>query len=247
MTKLYLTNYARKKLRYYVELCEDEISGFGKLDVKIIDGDRYLVMTDLVIFKQVCTAAHSTIDDEALGKFLYEQTKAGEDLSKWKIWWHSHAKMDAFFSSIDTATIEKSTEFPYLVSLVSNHEGDIVARLDLFDPVRHTEDLSVEILPEEDNELKDLCEKEIQEKVTLRPYHQRSIEEPQRIPHHQFIQGSKKWRKLKASKRALTSGDPGYDFDTAEWDTDLGAFVNYQTSTSKDNKTFITQQSIKSK
>lgn len=248
MTKLYLTSYARQKLRYFVDLCEDEISGFGKLEVKVENGERYLIVTDFIIIKQVCSGAHSTMDEESMGKFLYEITKSGEDLSKWKVWWHSHAKMTAFFSGTDTGTIDKSTEFPYLVSLVSNHNGDIIARLDIFDPLRHHETLEVVVLSEENEELKALCQKEIDEKVSKSPertypqmgYHSGKSYHQELAP----MEGSKRFRKLKKKIGCLTRGDEGYDFDSAEWDTQLGQFVNYlppkpPISTSNDKETSI--------
>lgn len=258
MTKLYLTQHARQKLRYYVEQCKEEISGFGKLEVSVVEGVRYFIMTDLVIFTQVCTGAHSMIDDDALGKFLYEKTKAGEDLTKWKIWWHSHATMTAFFSGTDTGTIEKSTEFPYLISLVTNHAGDIKCRLDVFDPIRYHEDLQVETLPEENEELKLLCAKEIEQKVTTsrdiipqrynsHDNHNMGYGSHFRSVHREVPkEGSKRWRKLKHQKQCLTRGDPGYDFDTAEFDVDLEEFVNYKNkkpiSTSNGNRTSIIPQ-----
>lgn len=160
--KVYVQSKAYKKFRYFIDLCETEISGLGKVE-KI--GNR-LVVTDFQIFKQVVSGAHSDIDDDALAAFLYEMTVAKEDLSKWRVWWHSHAAMAVFFSGTDTNTIDRSVEFPWLVSIVGNHDGDIKARIDVFEPIRCTEDLVVEIIEDEDPALKELCLKEIKEKVT---------------------------------------------------------------------------------
>lgn len=264
MNKLYLTAHAHRKLKYFVNLCPQEISGFGKLEIQVIEGVKYFMMTDLEIFKQVCTSAHSTIDDDAMGKFLYDMTVKGEDLSKWKIWWHSHAKMKAFFSGTDTGTIDQSTEFPYLISLVSNHEGELVSRLDVFDPIRHHVDLQVEVLQDEDDELKALCQKEIDEKVTLevpRPNYSHNYKEGAGFRTNQEItpsekhqsqfgpeKGTKRWRKLKKSKGVITMGDPDFDWEDplSFWDTDLQCFaIKKQTSTSKDNKTSTTHVNSK--
>ncbi len=162
-TILYITQTARKKLRYYVDQCEDEISGLGKVK-KVSPG--VFVFYDLEIFEQVVSAAHSTIDEEALGKFMYEKTKAKEKLSEYRVWWHSHAAMKTFWSGTDNGTIDKSVEFPWLISLVTNHAGDLLARLDLFDPVRVTEqEITVTVIEDEDPELKAQCLKEIELKV----------------------------------------------------------------------------------
>lgn len=168
--KLFLTKFAHQKLRYYVEQCEPEISGFGKVEKMVVNGTRCFVVTDLEIFNQTVSAAHSTMDDDALAKFLFEKTKAGEDLSLWKLWWHSHAKMNSFFSTTDTGTIDKSTEFPILISLVTNHKDEKVARMDIHDPFRAFINMEVVVLEEENEELKLQCAKEIKDKVKTFSY-----------------------------------------------------------------------------
>lgn len=166
MRELYLSKRAYLKMKYYVTQCEEEISGLGKVETEVIDGVRIFLVTDLEIFKQEVTAAHSTIDDDALAKFQYDVMQKGENPADYKLWWHSHAKMDVFFSTTDTATIDKSREFNYLISLVTNHEMEFHARIDTYDPIRAFEELKVVILEDEDEELKAACKKEIQEKVT---------------------------------------------------------------------------------
>ena len=160
--KVYIERKAYRKFRYFIDICEDEISGFGK----VVKRDGRLIVTDFQIFKQSVSGAHSDMDEDALASFLYEQIKAGESMSEWRVWWHSHARMAAFFSQTDTGTIDRSNEFPWLISLVGNHDGDLKARIDVFDPIRCEEEIEVEVIEEEDPELKALCEKEIKEKVT---------------------------------------------------------------------------------
>lgn len=160
--KIYFLKSAYQKMRYYVSLCEDEISGLGKIE----EQNGKLVVTDVQIFKQVVSGAHSDLDDDALAEFLFEKTKNGDDLAKWRLWWHSHAKMNVFFSGTDTNTIDTSTEFPWLISVVTNHKNEILARYDTYKPYRLTENLLVEILEDENLALKEECKKEIEEKVS---------------------------------------------------------------------------------
>lgn len=163
--KLFINHTAWQKIYYYVAECEDEISGLGK--VLFDDKTGNITVTDVEIFEQNVSGGHSDIEPEALAKFLYEKTKAGEDLSEWRLWWHSHASMETFFSQTDTDTIDGSTEFDWLVSLVTNHKHEVLARFDLFRPFRLTNaDIKVEILEDEDNEVRKQCVKEIEEKVT---------------------------------------------------------------------------------
>jgi hypothetical protein len=163
--KVQLTAYASEKMRHYVDNCKGEVSGMGKVE---IDGDTFII-TDCTIFEQIVSGAHTNIETEALAKFQVEMIKAGEDLGKWTLWWHSHASMKVFWSGTDKATIDNSTEFQYMLSLVTNHDRDILARVDTYSPIRMTQDnLDVYIQENEDEELKEKCLAELKAKVSER-------------------------------------------------------------------------------
>lgn len=159
--RIELTPYAREKLYHYIDLCPGEVSGMGRITY----ADDVFTVHDLTIFEQTASGAHSDIEIEALARFQMEKVKAGEDLSEWRLWFHSHAGMKTFFSGTDMATINSSTEFPWMVSLVSNHDHDYSARLDVFQPFRLHTDLEVYEQITESAELKKEIEKEIAEKV----------------------------------------------------------------------------------
>jgi proteasome lid subunit RPN8/RPN11 len=164
--KLQIEKLAWDKMMAFTDLCPDEISGLGKVVVRLGN----LVVTDVAIFEQRVSAAHSNIETGALAKFQEERIRAGESMKDWVFWWHSHAHMTAFFSGTDTGTIETSTEFPYLVSLVTNKKHDKVARLDVYQPVRLNTTLDVEILDEINPEIRTACQTEIDAKVTRPSY-----------------------------------------------------------------------------
>lgn len=149
------------KIMAYTTLCPTEISGLGK--VSNVDGE--LVVNDVAIFEQRASGAHSTITTEALAKFQTERVLAGESMKEWCFWWHSHANMGVFFSKTDTDTIEGSTEFPWLVSLVVNKKHEHKARLDVFVPINLFIELEVKILEVPNEEVKAICQKEIDEKI----------------------------------------------------------------------------------
>lgn len=140
--RLLIETEAWHKIQYYVDTCKTEVSGLGKV---VKRGDDFVV-TDVKIFEQTVSGAHSDIEAQALATFQYELVKAGENPADWVLWWHSHAKMEVFFSGRDTDTIDQSTDFRYMVSLVTNHKHELKARIDVFDPCRMYTDLPVEIL-----------------------------------------------------------------------------------------------------
>ena len=119
------------KLKYFVDIADGEISGMAK-SVYDEENDE-IIVEDLIIFEQECTAATTDISDESMAKFLFELSKNGEDPSHWNLWWHSHADMDVFWSGTDDATIQEHIGTnDYLISLVANKKGELKARLDVF-------------------------------------------------------------------------------------------------------------------
>lgn len=148
-------------MKYFTEHCDKEISGLGK--VKYIN-DK-LVIYDAEIFKQKVSDIHSTLDVDILAIFLNEKLVKKENIKDYKVWWHSHAGMKAYFSPVDEKTIDQSTEFDYLVSIVMNKYEENEIRLDIFRPTRLTIPLKLQILLEDNKHIEQQCKKEIKEKV----------------------------------------------------------------------------------
>lgn len=163
MSVLKIEQSAWQKILAFVDNVDGEISGLGK--VRVVDGD--LIVPDVAIFRQEVSGAHSNIETKALAEFQAERVKAGESMKEWVLWWHSHANMGVFFSGTDTNTIEKSTEFPFLVSLVTNKRHETKARLDVYAPIHLMCDLMVEILHDKHNPYTELCKQEIAQKVSI--------------------------------------------------------------------------------
>ena len=168
--KILFKGSAFAKFRAYVHGIDYEISGFGKITKQ----DDLLIVEDVKIFKQTVTGGNTVMDRQALAKFWDELIVAGEDIGKWKLWWHSHVHMAASFSGTDYATIDEfDTELPednWMLSIVTNKEGVITPQIDVFQPIRCT----IKNVPYD----VDMSEKiepinvlpEIEEKVTIVSY-----------------------------------------------------------------------------
>lgn len=134
--KVMFTAEAFKKFRAYVDGIEYEISGFGKVEKR----DKDLWVTDIKIFDQLVTSSHTEMDARALAKFFDDLLVAGEDPVNWKLWWHSHVEMPAFFSATDDATIDEfDTEEPienWMLSIVTNKRNLAFAQVNVFQPIR---------------------------------------------------------------------------------------------------------------
>lgn len=164
--KCIITKKAYLKMKYFVEECNDEISGFGKVkQYKDEDLEDIFKIYDIEILKQTVTGASAIIDEETIAKFLYQKTKRNIKTSVYRVWWHSHATMGSFFSVTDDTTINQSTEFPYLISIVSNHKHEIKARIDIFSPIRISQIIELIVEEDDDEELRKKCIKDIEKKV----------------------------------------------------------------------------------
>lgn len=141
--KLIIPPAVERKLHAYVKAVEGEIAGMGEIEVR---EDGNLWVTDVTIYDQEVTGGTADLSSEALAHFQTDLVKRGESPKNWYLWWHSHAGMAAFFSTTDTGTIETSTEFDHVVSLVVNKRRERKARLDTHFPFRITvTDLPIEI------------------------------------------------------------------------------------------------------
>src|SRR3990167_1996880 len=88
--KLLIERAAHEKIRAYTELCADEISGLGK--VRVENGD--FIVSDVAIFTQTVSSAHSTIDPKALPEFQTERVKAGESKARINVYQPVHLYAD---------------------------------------------------------------------------------------------------------------------------------------------------------
>jgi hypothetical protein len=158
-----------QKLRAYTLATKHEIGGMAK--IKRDEKGEIFTIEDLRIFEQVVSGGNVILDYKSQSKFYNELMEQNEDISMWRLWWHSHNTMEAFWSTTDEATIEDSdTENEkdnWSLSLVTNHAGDMVFRCDVFKPLRITvENIPYEILYD-DAQIEDEVFKDIVEKVRV--------------------------------------------------------------------------------
>jgi len=158
-----------KKLRAYVEGIDYEISGFGKIELS--DKKNEILVKDIKIFRQEVSNGHTVMKKKFLAKFFDQLMKSGEDLRYWKLWWHSHASMETFWSNTDVNTIEDfDNEMPqdnWMLSLVTNYEAEMKIRLDIFAPIRCTINKIGWDISLDDFQLEREVENEIIEKVKI--------------------------------------------------------------------------------
>jgi len=142
--KLIIPKEIEAKIHAYVMSVPSEIAGMGKIAVSP-DGSTTTV-EEVMIYEQEVTGATADLSPQAIAKWQSELVKSGGSPKHWKLWWHSHANMQAFFSGTDTDTMDRQTEGDWMISLVVNKRREREARLDLYRPFRmYMEKIHVQI------------------------------------------------------------------------------------------------------
>jgi hypothetical protein len=127
------TPEAWEKLSLYIQLAEGEVGGLGSVEQ---DGPDFL-LTDCFLIEQRATDVDVELDPAATSRFLLECLERGVDPGALRLWWHSHAREAVFWSADDERTIDHFGG-ELLVSLVGNHAGKYLARVDRYEPRRET-------------------------------------------------------------------------------------------------------------
>lgn len=161
---IYLSIKAYQKMRAWTEMAKGEVSWLGT--VERMEEDGFLI-GDIHLLKQICTDAGTSLDDSAIGEFLTEMTRKGNDPSRVKAWLHSHGRLKTFWSQTDEKTIDGMRSAGYLISVVTNKEGEMLGRIDIFSPFHvHVSDVPVNVFHEPGEDVKKVLTAEFREKVT---------------------------------------------------------------------------------
>src|SRR5665213_1998913 len=128
---LYIDPLAMKKVMYYAQAADGEVSGLGIIEK---DAEGKYVVTEVFLLDQECTGADTEINPEAISSLMITLMQANKDPGKLKFWWHSHVNMAVFWSGTDDTACETlSREFAF--SLVVNKSREMKCRLDIYNPM----------------------------------------------------------------------------------------------------------------
>ena len=102
-----LNKKAEKRMQEYAKKAGDQEIGGLLLGKKFVDG--HFEVKDAIILKQHRNGTTFCIDDDAMMDFT--KNASDKELESVIGWWHSHAKMDTFYSTDDDATFKRLAEF----------------------------------------------------------------------------------------------------------------------------------------
>jgi len=132
---------AFERLKLYIQLCPSEVGGLGTVE----SHQGNLFVTSISLIRQRASDVDTELDPEAIADHLLHILKQAGNLSAVRLWWHSHAEGQIFWSKTDEETIQ-SLRIDPLLSIVGNKRREFRCRLDLFSPDRITLD-SLPLLP----------------------------------------------------------------------------------------------------
>lgn len=162
--RIYITTDALARLNaYYRHQTTGEISGLGH--TAIYNGD--VLIDKVILLPQESDQSETELEPEALGRWITDLIRAGEEPVDWRLWWHKHPING--WSSVDDDNIDKSlNNGEWMVSIVHTPNG-LLARLDLYAPFRVTMDqLSIVELRTQPEGLDEEVKAEIAAKVKHR-------------------------------------------------------------------------------
>ncbi len=141
--RIFIAAQAFERLKLYIDICPSEVAGLGM----VADRERDLLVTRIFLIRQRASDADTELDPEAVAEHLLHILHQAGDLSAVRLWWHSHAEGQIFWSKTDEETIEGLRIDP-LLSIVGNKRHEFRCRLDQFTPDRFTlDDLPLLPLP----------------------------------------------------------------------------------------------------
>ena len=166
--KLIYSRLAYEKIQYFVHRTQEEISGFGI--VELVEGVPYV--TDVILLEQINHSTETEIDALAICKaetYMLENNIKGEI----KNWWHSHNSMPTEWSQTDYNTIDMLSKHGWFTATVFNNKGesrscfsDGTPTSDLaFDYTVFHDDIELVIFDNIPQSVFEQCEKEYKEKV----------------------------------------------------------------------------------
>ncbi len=199
--KVILTQFVRNIL---LEMCQHtnlEWSAWGETSTERNNKGQItsILVFDIHVVKQECGPCSTIMDDNEVLELYSEMERTSPGSSaNLNCWIHSHANMDVFWSGTDDSTIDDLVD-GYLLSIVVNKKGEILARVDSSIPISSTIDkLPIEV--EQDGDVVDFC-KEAAEKITKR-----------KIPKGKILVNGK----------PIQGNLSGYEFDmTGHWPDDF--------------------------
>lgn len=120
--KIKISSQAHKKIMYWINKTEFEVSGFGLVEYD--KQNQTFIVSDAFLLEQENRHTTTDIDAKSLGKLMFKHKDAAQAGKHLKFWWHSHVNMAAFWSGTDLDTIKELGKNGWIVASVFNKKNE---------------------------------------------------------------------------------------------------------------------------
>lgn len=117
--KINIPDEIHKKVMHWVNKADFEVSGFGRVEFN--KETKEFTVLDAYLLPQEGGAVHTDIDAAGIAA-LQKKVSGLDGTLRW--WWHSHVKMDVFWSSTDKETIKDIGRHGWVTATVFNQNEE---------------------------------------------------------------------------------------------------------------------------
>lgn len=170
-TQVWLSAEAERQLRVWTQAAEGEFSCFGVVSYTPESGR--IIVEKFFLPEQICNGVATKPSESAMCDLMTELSRSGYNMSSLCCWAHSHVNMGVFWSGEDSDTINQMENDSFILSIVTNKQGQFRVRLDLYAPLRLTiDEISLHFLSASPRD--EVLEAELKSKVKREVYQQPS-------------------------------------------------------------------------
>ena len=153
--EVYINKKDWNKIINYARCASDKWgTEIGGMAVTIQDEDGDWQIKDPQVIKQEVSAALCELDKTELAQYYSNMEIKYKKYNMRFCWWHSHAKMSAFWSGTDTNTIDEYEDGDLSFALVVNVKEEYKCRVSVWKPFTMHEDVELNILDKQDRKYK---------------------------------------------------------------------------------------------
>jgi hypothetical protein len=169
--KIVLPYNVHKRIMFYVNNCDKEIGGMGR--IKFDKNKNEYTVLSVCLPTQEVGSAHTDLDADSVAQC---ELASINDEGWFNFWWHSHVNMQAFWSGTDTATIKEMGKQGLCVAVVFNKKRECRGAVYARSEAEHVPDWFNDNIPvewkEEPCAMNEVWLSEIKNNVRERkPYH----------------------------------------------------------------------------
>lgn len=166
--RLYFTQAAWRRLSAYVQASSpNEVSGFAHVTYTTSGCFVVREADDVFITEQTVTPGSADVTGNTYARALHSAIKAGRSEESMRLQWHSHGLGGAYHSATDMRNIESYGYMQWFISLVTNRDGGVVARLDHYQPHRLGAPMEVFLIDHSAEEEAEFVRSQISDLVTV--------------------------------------------------------------------------------